>query len=403
MEYKGHYSELSNYLRILYRWLGVGFQTVIGRYMKGKDLKMKIKVDFYGLKKVLTCYLISIKRDNIMLGDRINTVMFFLKKKFILLFIVGLTVNISPASAQDDGGNGVDLPTLGESEQENGEEVLEGGYTKAQIAEMINNPLGELWLLAIQNDTYSYGGDILDKLDESNLIMNTTLLMPVLPMQLTENWKLIARPIIPINSFRTPEDVTVGFDEGVPEVDVDFQRQTGLGDIVLWTALATNEMAAPPNIWGFGSTMMFDTASDDNLGTGQNSIGPMAMALHVDDTWIYGLIGQHWWSVDEDKDRNDVSLTDIQYIGRYRINQDTNIGFSPNIRYNHEATSGNRWSIPVGLGIDTMIKLGPVPAKIGIEFYHYVEQADPFGPEWQVRLFLVPVIPAPSWTKKSLF
>ena len=347
-----------------------------------------------------------------------------LNKQLFLLFIgVLFTINVSQVSAQNEGItsqtlqlqlveskqnnviNGVSdyLPTMGIPEEEKEEEVLEGGYTEAQIAEMINNPLGELWLLFMQNDTYSYGGDILDKLDKSNLIMNTTLLMPVLPMQLTENWRLITRPIIPINTFDVPKNVAVGFDQGFPDVNVDFDRKTCLGDIVLWTALATNEMAKPPNIFGFGATMMFDTATDDELGTGQNSIGPMAMAMHIDDKWIYGAIAQHWWSVVGDSDRNDVSLTDIQYIGRYRISEETNIGFSPNIRYNWEAKSGNNWSIPVGLGMDTLIKIGPVPAKIGIEFYHYVEQADPFGPEWQIRFFLAPVIPAPKWTKNPLF
>ena len=294
------------------------------------------------------------------------------------------------------------LPALGGDEAETEEETTEGEYTPEQIAEMINNPLGELWLFFTQNDTYSYGGDVLDKLNKDNRIMNSTLLMPVLPFQLTENWKVVARPVIPINSFDVPSDVH--FIPGIlPEISVGFERETGLGDIVLMTALGTNEMVKPPNIFGFGTTMMFDTASEDELGTGKNSIGPMAMAMHIDDKWIYGLIAQHWESVWGDSDRNDVSLTDLQYIGRYRLSPDTNIGFSPNIRYDWEADSGDRWSIPVGLGMDTMISIGPVPAKIGIEFYHYVKQPDPFGAEWQIRFFLAPVLPSPKWAKTPIF
>lgn len=296
------------------------------------------------------------------------------------------------------------LPALGEDETEveAEEDYMEGEYTQEQITEMINNPLGELWLFFTQNDTYSYGGDALDKLNKDNRIMNSTLLMPVIPFQLTENWKVIARPVIPINSFDVPNDVS--FIPGIPpQIRVGFERETGLGDIVLMTALGTNEMVKPPNIFGFGTTMMFDTASDDELGTGKNSIGPMAMAMHIDDKWIYGLIAQHWESVSGDGDRNDVSLSDLQYIGRYRLSPETNIGFSPNIRYNWEADSGDRWSIPVGLGFDTMISIGPVPAKIGIEFYHYIEQPDPFGAEWQIRFFLAPVIPSPKWAKTPIF
>ena len=57
----------------------------------------------------------------------------------------------------------------------------------------------------------------------------------------------------------------------------------------------------------------------------------------------------------------------------------------------------------MGLGADTMIKLGPMPAKIGAEFYYYVDKTDEFGPEWSIRFFFVPVIPSPEWSKKPLF
>jgi len=279
-----------------------------------------------------------------------------------------------------------------------------GGYTDAEVAEMINNPLGNLWLFFIQNDYTNYGGDLAKR----NIGQNTTLIQPVMPFQLTDNLKLIFRPVIPINSFETVDSVSIDFpSDGGPltrdDFDVQLDRKTGLGDIVLWTALATNEMAKPPNIFGVGMTTMLDTASDKQLGTGRNSVGPLALAVHLDDSWIYGVVAQHWWSVDESKNRADVNLTDIQYIGRYRYSKDTNIGFSPNIRYNSEASSGNRWTVPVGIGMDTLVKFGALPVKVGMEVYHYVESPDAFGPEWQVRLFFVPVLPSPQWSKSAIF
>jgi hypothetical protein len=38
----------------------------------------------------------------------------------------------------------------------------------------------------MQNDTYWYDGDILDRLGEDPKVMNTTLIMPALSLQLTE-------------------------------------------------------------------------------------------------------------------------------------------------------------------------------------------------------------------------
>ena len=62
----------------------------------------------------------------------------------------------------------------------------------------------------------------------------------------------------------------------------------------------------------------------------------MAIAIHIGEKWIYGVIFQHWWSFAGDDDRKDVNLTDLQYILRYQVTPETNIGSVPNIRYNWE-------------------------------------------------------------------
>jgi hypothetical protein len=60
-------------------------------------------------------------------------------------------------------------------------------------------------------------------------------------------------------------------------------------------------------------------------------------------------------------------------------------------------------SLPVGIGFDTMVNIGKLPAKIGAEVYYYVDQDDDFGPEWQLRLYLSPVIPSPNWSRNPRF
>jgi len=236
--------------------------------------------------------------------------------------------------------------------------------------------------------------------------------MPVLSMQITEKWKTIIRPVIPINSFETVGGVDISTNTTPAIIGVNFERETGLGDIVLWTAFSNQYKA--PNIFGFGTTMMFPTATEDMLGTGKYSAGPMALAFHLSDKWVLGTVAQHWWSYADHEEnitvntdlgpvnvkRPDVNLTDIQYVLRYRYSPLTNIGMAPNIRYNWET---DELSLPVGIGFDTLIKLGPLPVKIGLEAYYYVEQDDKFGPEWQLRFLFVPVLPSPEWSRKPLF
>jgi hypothetical protein len=335
---------------------------------------------------------------------------FTLPEDYRLTTQTNMTPNINSTSLASYGSSILFL------QQGASEAALSAEAQQALIAQALANPLSYLWLGFIQNDVINYTGDIIDALGEKDIVNNTLLIMPVLSIQLTEKWKTVIRPVIPINSFRTVDNVNLftggGGVGGQPQVTgVDLTRQTGLGDIVLWMALS--KQYKPPDIFGFGITTMFDTASEDQLGTGKNSAGPMVLKFKITEKWIYGVVAQHWWSFSGQEtftvntsagpvqvDRADVSLTDIQPVLRYRVSAKTNIGFAPNWRYNWEA---KQLDLPIGFGLDTLINVGPLPLKIGMEAYYFVESSSVFGPEWQFRLFFVPVFPAPKWAQKALF
>ena len=270
----------------------------------------------------------------------------------------------------------------------------------AKIAEAMNNPLGHLWMLFTQHDVSWYDGDIVRA--GSRKTNHTTAFQPVLPFKLTEEWSVIARPTLLVNSFTAPDgfDVVEGEPEDPPSVVLgDFNRETGLGDMILplWFSARTK----PPFVIGAGPTFMFPTATDDILGTEQWSVGPSALAVYLDDEFIIGAVLQHWWSfATEDSDRDHVNLTDVQVIYRYRVTPMTNIGGSPNIRYNWDTDEA---TIPLGIGADTLIMLGRAPVRIGAEFHYYPEQPDAYGPEFMIRFLLIPVIPAPAFAKEPLF
>lgn len=281
--------------------------------------------------------------------------------------------------------------------EENKEEM-----TAAEVGELMANPFSYLWFAMIQNETAWWNGDLLDATNEGTKVMNTTVFQPVMSMQLTEEWKAIFRPVIPIQSF----DTIRGFDIIEDEADssliiTDWDRKTGLGDIVLWTAFTNNYK--PPFVWGFGPTIMMDTASDETLGTGKWSAGPMALATYITDKWIVGGVAQHWWSFAGDSDRDSVNLTDFQPIIRYRLSPQTNIGLAPNIQYNWGADSGEKLRLPLGGGISTVVMLGRLPVAIGLEYYYYVETPDIVGPEHMLRFVFTPVLPSPEWSRTPLF
>jgi hypothetical protein len=255
----------------------------------------------------------------------------------------------------------------------------------AKIAQQTNNPVGDLWMLVIQNDFSVYDGDITD----GKRILNSFKFQPVAPMLLTEKIRLINRPVLQFQSFETPEITSSG---------LEWDTEHGLGDTILLQAFAPADTGE--NVWGIGPTWIFPTATDDSLGGEKWAVGPTAIGFHLGEKWVIGGVLQHWWDFAGDDDRADVNLTDFQYVLRYKINPFFQIGTGPNIQYNWET---DEISLPIGIGLDYTTKIGNTIFRYGFDFEYYVKQDDEFGPEWNIRFFFIPVIQAPKWATTPLF
>lgn len=67
----------------------------------------------------------------------------------------------------------------------------------------------------------------------------------------------------------------------------------------------------------------------------------------------------------------------------------------PTFTYNHEAESGNRLTLPLGVGVAKTKIFGNTPWKFSVQYWHYVEKPDNFGPDFQIRFQVGPVVPLP--------
>ena len=91
---------------------------------------------------------------------------------------------------------------------------------------------------------------------------------------------------------------------------------------------------------------------------------------------------------------------------RYALTPTLNIGAAPSIIAHWQQNSGNKFTIPVGLGVNTTVKLGKVPVRIGFEGFYSVVQPDDYpGMDWGLRFFVIPAVPAAviPWLQKPLF
>jgi len=80
-----------------------------------------------------------------------------------------------------------DPPETGAKGAKAGEPALE------EISRKLNNPLGNLWMINVENQTTTFKGFPL----KDTQVFNTTIIQPVLPIPLSDELNLITRPILP--------------------------------------------------------------------------------------------------------------------------------------------------------------------------------------------------------------
>ncbi len=314
-----------------------------------------------------------------------------------LLFLSALLLNVAPAQAQE-----ADDPTDGGDD--------EGGMSLEEISRMLDNPLGNLWIIFIENDIMRFRGDP----SPSSQWVNSLLIQPILPVPLTDDWNLVTRPIIPILTSPEFSVDAPGFGDcpgncnskppqGLGLFNLDSSRKTALGDIMVWTMLSPSEPRELDDgskfVWGLGPAARFPTASNDRFGSERYSLGPSALAMRLPPPggrWTFGLFNQHHLrSFGGNSDRARVKTSQIQYIWWYKLPVDREIivGAAPMIEVNWEAENDDKWSVPIGIGATTTFFLGPMPVRFGAEFNWFVVSPDNYGKKFLFKFYFVPVIP----------
>ncbi len=247
------------------------------------------------------------------------------------------------------------------------------GNSASDLAKAAQNPIADMISLPFQNNTnFKFG-----PLDKTQNVLN---IQPVYPVNLNSDWNLITRTIFPLISQ--------------PATAPGQDREFGLGDIQFSAFFSPTSPTAGGTTWGVGVIAQLDSASDDRLGQGAWGLGPTAVALKFSGPWVYGGLVNNVWSVSEDSGRQEVNqflfqpfvnYNFPQYRGRY-------LSFAPIITANWEADSGNKWTVPLGLGIGQIYKIGNQPVNGLVAAYYNVEKPE-FGADWQLRIQLQLLFP----------
>jgi len=291
---------------------------------------------------------------------------------FVLLFLALLSILLA-AYAQDPNPNfnkELDQETPEQAKQE--AQKPDAKASAGDLAKAVQNPVASLISVPIQNFTdFNIGPFARDK--------NTVLqFQPVIPAQISENWNLITRVIVPLLYQ--------------PDISQQHLGTFGLGDMnpsFFLSPAKTDKL-----IWGIGPTFLIPTVTDDVLGTGKFSIGPTIVALVQPGKWTFGALVNNLFSVAGPSDRADVNSMTLQYFVNYNLKKGYFLTSQPIISTNWKASNGNVWLVPFGGGISRIFKLGTQAVNVSVQAYYYAIRPDDLpSPTWQLKFQLALLYP----------
>lgn len=242
-----------------------------------------------------------------------------------------------------------------------------GSGDLSDIAKKTQDPTADLISVPFQSNFYFGVGPG----DDTQFVLN---IQPVIPIHLNDHWKLLTRTVLPL------------IDEPLPNGKDLF----GLGDTTLTTWLSPINEGSPWT-FGFGPIFQLPTATDYRLGSGQWGIGPSIVVVHKSGPWVIGALASNVFSVGGWSDEN-VNLFTLQPFINYNLKDGWAIGFSPTITADWNSPNDERWTIPIGLGISKVQKVGALPMKFGVSGYYNIEKPAN-GPDWQLQLQVTFILP----------
>jgi hypothetical protein len=232
-----------------------------------------------------------------------------------------------------------------------------------ELAKLAQNPVGNLISVPFQNNTnLNYGPE-----KGTQNILN---IQPVIPIEITKDWNIITRTIVPVIHM--------------PALAPDIGSKDGIGDTVFTAFLSP---ANPGHwIWGAGPVVQIPTNSSSELGNRNWGLGPSVVVLHLDhgSPWVYGVLVNNIWSLTSDKQGGAYNNGLIQPFVNYNFPEGFYLTSAPILTVDWKAESSQQWLVPIGGGVGKIFHLGKLPVNTQISAYYNVVRPD-FQANWQIR------------------
>ena len=250
-----------------------------------------------------------------------------------------------------------------------------------EVNKQLSNPVSSLWSITFQQNNFRVDPGP----GEADRWSSNLLFQPVLPVAISPDWNLITRPVIPLF-------VSQPHPSPQPDDPSEIGRSTAFGDIALMQLVSPSSKLVGSWLLGVGPTWVFPSASSDFTGQGRYQVGPAVLVGYLSEKWILGVLFQNWWSFGGGR-REDAASMNLQPIAAYFLPNGWSIGYSGNILANWKNREGSDFTVPIGIGVGKVVKLGKLPVKFGLALQWMAVQPDRYGQKWNVQLIVTPVLP----------
>jgi hypothetical protein len=240
--------------------------------------------------------------------------------------------------------------------------------SEEHLARELQDPLSELASLDFQND---FDGDLAR--DQAGFRYTLTV-RPIIPIDVGEDWLLIARAEIPVLYQRDVRGDHTGSD-------------FGLGDILQTFYLSPKGSTGLK--YGLGPAWLWPSATRDVLGREKWAVGPAAAVAVESDGLTIGVLTHHLWSFAGDRMRDDINRTSVRPFAAMTFPKGTTVRIEVEADYDwHE----DRWTVPIMGGVSQVMKFSDQAVSLGVEGKYWVAHSS-LDPDWGVRFVLTFVFP----------
>ena len=246
------------------------------------------------------------------------------------------------------------------------------------LAKKLANPVAALISIPFQwnwDDRFGAREDI------SRLTLN---IQPVIPINLSKDWNLISRTILPVIH---QNDANGRINQNRFDNGVDF------GDTLQSLFLSPATPGKFGLIWGLGPVALLPTGTNTFTTANQWALGPTGVVLKQSGPWTVGVLANHLWSVQNRGRLSNVNTSFVQPFVSYTTPSAWSATLQTETTYDWQ---GEQWAIPINFLVGKVLKLGDqlVSVGAGVRYWAQGPEQGPHG--WAGRVVFTILLPKKS-------